>query len=341
MTMRFGLVGYGLFGRCYARCINEAPNAVLAAIATTSADNQEAARAAHPGTRVLGDWRSLLALGEVDAVAIVAPNHLHAEMAIAALDAGKHVLVEKPMAVTIEECDRVVEAQRRSGRRLAVGHEFRLSRQWAPVRDLIAEGAIGQPRYINLSLFRFPYRQGGAGWRYDPARVGSWILEEPIHFYDLMMWYLEGLGPPRSVQACGTPAGEHGMFDNFTSWLAFPGGAYATITQSLAGFGHHLVLEVTGAAGAIRGWWSAADARSNEPVFQLHLQRAGRGEPERLPVGASGELVELAAEIRYLSAAFARGETLVTAEEGRRAVRVCLEAERSLREGRAVDLGWS
>ncbi len=338
--MRFGLVGYGLFGRCHARCLATTEGVELGAIATTSAANRAAAAADHPGARVLADWRELVDAADIDAVDIVAPNHLHAEMAIAALDAGKHVLLEKPMATSLEDAAGICEAVRRSGRQLSVGHELRLSAQWAPVKRLIDEGAIGTPRYVNLSLFRFPYRPGGGGWRRDPARVGSWILEEPIHFYDLIMWYLERLGPPVSVQARGTAVGS-GMFDNFSSWLGFEGGAYATVTQSLAGFGHHLALEIAGSEGAMRSWWSAADARSDQPRFRLEVQRAGASSPEVVEIPQSGELVELAAQIREVAAAFAAGRTLVPAEAGRRAVVVCLEAERALREGCQVPLDWA
>jgi myo-inositol 2-dehydrogenase/D-chiro-inositol 1-dehydrogenase len=336
-AMRFGLVGYGMFGHCHARCLADTAGVELRAIATTSEANRAAARADHPGARVVADWREIVRASDIDALDIVAPNHLHAEMAVAALDAGKHVLLEKPMATTAEDAALIVEAVRRSGRQLSVGHELRLSAQWSPIKRLIDEGGIGTPRYANMSLFRFPYRAGGQGWRHDPARVGSWILEEPIHFYDLLMWYLEDLGPPVAVHAKGTVV-DGGMFDNFTSWLAFSGGAYATVTQSLGGFGHHLLLEIAGSAGAIRSWWSAADARSERPQFRLEVQRAGATAPQPVEVPESGELFELAAQIREVAAAFAEGRTLVSAEAGRRAVVVCLEAERALREGREVPL---
>ena len=72
-------------------------------------------------------------------------------------------------------------------------------------------------------------------------------------------------------------SGRPGMYDNFSSVLTFPGGRYATITQSLAGFEHHMVLEITGDDGALRSWWSGGDARSLAPSFALSLMR-GAGE---------------------------------------------------------------
>jgi myo-inositol 2-dehydrogenase/D-chiro-inositol 1-dehydrogenase len=339
MVLRYGVIGFGLFGRLHARCIENAPGAELVAIAARGEDSANAARESHPRARLYRDHRELLADSAVDAVSIVSANHTHAAIAIDALEASRHVLLEKPMATTREDCDRVLEAARRSGKLLSIGFELRLSVQWSRIKGLIEEGAIGRPRYLNVALFRHPYRQGSGGWRYDPERVGSWILEEPVHYYDLAMWYMAGLGPPLKVSARGTPAGERAMYDNFSSVLTFQDGAYATITQSLAGFGHHLVVEIVGAEGAIRSTWSGADARSTSPQFELAIRRAGRDAHEAVPLEKpSGEIFELQEEIRLVTQAFAAGRTLVPAEDGRKAVIVCLEAERAVREGSEVAL---
>jgi myo-inositol 2-dehydrogenase/D-chiro-inositol 1-dehydrogenase len=248
------------------------------------------------------------------------------------------------MANTVEGCDRLIEAARRSGRLINVGHELRLSTQWGAIKRLIDEGAIGAPRYANLSLFRHPYRQGARGWRYAADRVGSWILEEPVHFYDLLMWYFEGAGDPCSVRAVGNSSGRDaasgrpGMYDNFSSVLTFPGGRYATITQSLAGFEHHMLIEITGDAGALRSWWSGGDARSLAPTLALTVMRGAGTAPETLELGNSGEVFELEEEIHRAVEAFRARCTLVSGEVARKPIVVCLEAERSASEGREVDL---
>jgi myo-inositol 2-dehydrogenase/D-chiro-inositol 1-dehydrogenase len=156
------------------------------------------------------------------------------------------------------------------------------------------------------------------------------------------MWYMAALGDPIAVGALGTAAGEAGMFDNFTSTIRFGGGAYTTITQSVAGFGHHLVVEVAGSTGGIRATWSGADAASETPAFELLVGPAGMDPPRRIELqGRSGEVFELEEEIRLTTAAFAAGRTLVDAREGAKAVIVCLEAERAVREGREVPLSFA
>ncbi len=339
--MRFGLIGFGAWGKFHAEAIRKAPGAELAAIACVSETTAEAARERYPQIGVHLDWRRLLADPSIDAVDIVVPNHLHAEIAIAALEAGKNVLLEKPMAGSIRECDLIVEAVRRTGRVLSVGHEFRASTQWGLIRKLIRDGEIGEPLYAHISLFRFPYRQGAGGWRYERSRVGSWILEEPVHFFDMLMWWFEELGDPCTVHGFGNSKGrEPGMYDNFSSVMRWPKGAYAVVTQTLSGFEHHHVVEVVGREGSVRTWWSGTMDRTLDPRHELKIERRGRDRCEIVKLGKSGEVFELEEELAATVAGFETGRPLVSAEEARKRIIVCLEAERALAEGREIALSF-
>lgn len=339
VAVRFGLIGYGAFGRVHARTITRLAETELAAIACGSAESAEAARADHPGVGVVTDWRELLADPSIAAVNVVVPNHLHAEIAQAALAAGKHVLLEKPMATTIADCDRLVAAAARAETQLSVGHELRFSTQWAPIRKAIAEGRIGRPRHVHFALFRHPFRPGADGWRQDPARVGSWTLEELVHFFDLVLWYLDELGPPVSVRAFGRESESRpGLIADLTCELRFEGGAHALITQTLEAFEHHVLLEIAGSDGAVRTWWSAEGARSEAPRFELKIGAIGMEPVGAVPLAPSGEVFELEEQIRQTARAFAEGRAPMPAEAARRAVVLCLETERALREGKEIRL---
>jgi myo-inositol 2-dehydrogenase/D-chiro-inositol 1-dehydrogenase len=337
--MRFGLVGFGAWGKLHAEAIRKAPGAELAAIACASEASAQAARQAYPQARVDRDWRALVADPSLEAVDIVVPNHLHAEIAIAALDAGKDVLLEKPMASTIADCDQILAAVRRTGRVLSVGHEFRISTQWGFIKRLIEAGEIGELLYANVSLFRFPYRQGSGGWRYGLDTVGSWILEEPVHFFDMLMWWFAGEGDPASVQAFGNSKGRGaGMYDNFSAVMRWPGGPYALVTQTLAGFEHHHVVEVVGREGSLRTWWSGTMDRTLTPKHELKVQRKGESACETVELGSSGEVFELEEQLARVVVAFRERRPLVSAEEARKTVMVCLEAERAVAEGTEIAL---
>ena len=335
--MNIGLIGYGAFGGFHAQAIARTPGAVLTAVCCNSEASATKARGDYPGVTVLRDYRELLARPDIEAVNVVVPNYLHGEIGVAALKAGKHVLMEKPLATTVDDCDRLVEAARASGKQLSTGFELRLSNQWGAIKRLIDAGEIGEPVYANVSLLRYPYRGGSGGWRITSDQVGSWILEEPVHHFDFLMWYLESLGDPLAVRAYGTPAtGEPGKYDNFTSVMRYSGGKHAVISMTLSAFEHHLLCELVGTKGAVRTWWSGAGARDEKPQFELKIHRHGQQGTEIVSLEASGELVELEEEIRRTYAAFAEGRALVPPKESRKRVVMCLAAEQSVREDREV-----
>lgn len=334
--MQVALVGYGAWGRHHARAIASAPSARLAVIAARG-EAATAARTDWPDARVLGDWTEAVSAPEIEAVFVAVPNHLHAEVALAALRAGRHVLLEKPMALTLEQCDALVAAARGSGRVLTIGHELRLSTQFGRIGTLIDEGAIGRPEAVQITLFRFPYRSGSGGWRYDRARVGSWLLEEAVHHADLSLWWLRASGEPVSLRA--DTVGDPAMPRALSATLRFADGAAATFVNTVAGFEHHLAVSVIGESGSIRALWSAAMDRAETATASLHLFR-GRAAPgeraEALAFAPSGEVHELATQAERAIQGFRAGRALVTPEEGRAAVAVCLLAEQSAREGREI-----
>ena len=346
--MRFGLVGYGAWGRQHAQAISGLAGLELVAIACGSEDSARAAAAAYPAAKVTQDWHELVNDAGVETVDVALPNHLHADVAIAALHAGKDVLLEKPMATTLEQCDALLAAERASGRLVSVGHELRQSMQWGRIKALIDEDAIGAPLFLNIGLFRNFYRSGADGWRYDPARVGSWLLEEAVHYFDLALWYFEQHGDPVALRAMGNQrAGRgDGMSDNVSVLLRFAGGAYVTLNHSVAGFEHHLVLELTGMDGALRTHWSGTMDRDHKAQFDLRVQPRGfafeRGvrESEHIVITQSGEVYELTEQIRLTAEAFKARRSLVPAVEARKRVLLCHEAERSLREDREIALDF-
>jgi len=331
--IRFVLIGYGLFGAHHARAIAAAPGAELRAIAVPSEASQQAARAAHPGATIYSDYRELLARDDIDAVDVVIPNRWHYDVGRAVLMSERHLLLEKPMALTLAQCDELVALAAKHDLVLAVGHELRVSSLWGSVKQLIDDGAIGQPRAALVELSRFPYRQGSGGWRYERGSVGSWILEEPIHFFDLARWYLSGCGEPVSVyaRASARETARGDLHDHFTATIGFADDAYAVIVQTLSAFGHHQTVKVSGTKGTIWAQWSASDARSPKPVFSLRYGIADSVE-ELTFEKPTGELLELADEIVAFTHAIRQSQPPpCTGKDGRWSAMLCLAAEESVR----------
>jgi myo-inositol 2-dehydrogenase/D-chiro-inositol 1-dehydrogenase len=339
MAVKFGLIGYGLWGKYHARSIEEVEGAELVAICAESERSCHEAREEHR-VDVYPDYRDLLSQEDVDVVDIVVPNHLHAEMALAALEAGKHLLLEKPMALTVKDCDRIIEAAAKGDRRLYIGHEERLSPLWEGVKRVIEEGGIGEVCYGMVDLWRNPFRLGSQGQRYDLARVGSWVLEEATHSYDLVRWFMADVGEPMSVYARANSKDPQrpGLHDNFAALMHFPGGACVLISYTLAAFGFHQTIKFTGTQGAVLASWSGAVDRDEGAGYQLIYFDGQRVEEINIPQSA-GEVYELTSEIEEMVKVVEEGrEPLVTGWDGREAVRLCLAAEESVRTDQVVQL---
>ena len=334
--VRVALAGFGAWGQMHLQALQAGSAADVVAVYCHGENSATAARALLPQARRFDDYPTMLAAGGFDVVNVTVPNDVHAEFAIAALQAGAHVFLEKPLGLDLAQCDAVIAASARTGRLVALDHELRVSHQWGAIRDLIAAGDIGTVRYQHFTLFRHPFRQGSGGWRYEPARVGSWILEELVHFFDLVLWYATELGPPARVHAFGSDRGR-GLQDNFVTVLEWPDGATATLSQCLAGFEHHTALEVAGSGGALRTWWSGAMDRTLTPDFELKASRRG-GTVERIAVPKSGEAFELEENLRLALAGFAAGRSTLPPQEARASIAVCLAAEEAWRTGAAVSL---
>lgn len=336
--IRFGLVGFGAWGQHHAQAIASTPSARLAAITARSQASRDAARQAHPDAKIYSDHRQMLDAESLDIVDVVTPSHTHLEIASDVLNSGCHLLLEKPMALKIEDCRTLIHLAEKKRVQLAVGHEFRLSSQWGEIKRILAAGTIGDPQYVLVELLRKPYRQGAGGWRYDRSRVGSWVLEEPIHFFDLARWYLEPAGNPIELYAYGNSRDRSraDLYDNFSAMFRYPNGAYALVSQTLAAFEHHQTVKISGTRGAVTASWSGALDRASKAECTLRVFDGSvlTDIPLTKP---SGEVHELRTEIEQCMK-MVRGEAAPTAtgRDGLWSVGLCLLAEQSIRERRPI-----
>lgn len=326
---RVGLMGGGRWAGMH-RLALEAVGAHLAGVLVRSQESAERLRQAWR-VPVTTELEAFLAW-DMEAVVVASPNDLHATHAVAALAAGKHVLVEKPMATTVEDCDRMIAAARAAGRVLAVGHEMRVFRLFQAVRREASR--LGPALHLDLRLWRRPYRAGSGGWKRDPARLGSTILEEPIHYLDLARWLL---GEPRSLQAWAVSRpGREEAFEDLDMRLDFTGGARAMVTRSVAAFGHHVSCDVTCERGAMRARWDGRQDTDEDPAVSLWVADGDGVRSVAVPQ-RTGHAFDLPRQTEaFLLAASGGGEVPADGADGRAAVALCLAAERSLHGGSAV-----
>lgn len=201
--MRVGILGRGFMGRTHLKALAEIPDVEVSA-----------------GT----DIRRMIADPSVDAVDICLPTNLHAPVALEALRAGKHVLVEKPMALDVETSRQMIEVARKYERVLMVAQVLRFFPAYVALRAILASGRIGAPR---SAMFR---RRCGApawgAWLTDPQQSGGGVFDLLIHDMDLC---LHLFGKPETVMASGYEALADGV-DIITAELHYGGGLTAVIT---------------------------------------------------------------------------------------------------------------
>ena len=137
------VLGLGRIGPAHARAVSEAAGARLVAIADVDEQKRTATLAEHPGVDGVADYRDALARADVQAVLIALPHWLHAQAAIDAANAGKHILIEKPMATSVEECDAMLAAARANDVQIMIGHTQHVSPVGMAVKAALAEGRIG------------------------------------------------------------------------------------------------------------------------------------------------------------------------------------------------------
>jgi predicted dehydrogenase len=223
-----GLLGCGRSGMGHARALGHVAGARLIGVADPEQDRASAV-AARCGTVVFRSPEELMACGQVDAVIIAVPTHLHAALTLQAASAGKHVLCEKPMALTVAECDSMLSVSAARGIVLTVGHDLRFSVHCRNANTAIKAGRIGRP------LCLFAERLSGASattlrsW-IRHAGLGSGAFDALIHDLDIALWFL---GPARAHGARGN-LGRGGTWDHIQALAQHEVGCSSMFEASLA-----------------------------------------------------------------------------------------------------------
>ena len=199
-VIRFGIIGCRM-GLAHAEGMQRCPGAKLAALCDPDKDILETARQTMMMEEVdcYSDYQSLLARKDIDAVIVASPDQFHCEQTIAAMDSGRHVLCEKPMAIDLEECRKMVSASKRTGRKLMIGQVGRYAPGFIATKDLISRGEIGSLYFVESEYAHdYTFAPGVGNWRMDPVRLRQPVLGGGCHSVDLLRWIA---GNPIQVNA--------------------------------------------------------------------------------------------------------------------------------------------
>ena len=250
--LRFALIGAGDIGILRARALARTAGCRLVAVADTNLAKAQAAAALVPGAVALADWRGVVRSPDVDAIVVSTPPSWHEEMCVAALEAGKDVLCEKPLARSPGECRVMVEAAQRTGRKLATGFNYRFYPSFKRARDLLDSGIIGDLDHIR-SYGGYSATSHNQPWVHEASTVGGGALRDiGIHLIDLTRDFL---GDVATVQGAATSAVWQypGCEDNGLAILRSSRGNLASVHASWTEWRRYQFrVELYGTRGCIR-----------------------------------------------------------------------------------------
>ena len=289
-----GLLGFGAIGAAHATAVRETPGLHLTAVCDRDPARTALARVSDPDVQVHDDAHALLDDPRVDVVVISTPPDSHAYWAMAALERGKHVVVEKPMALTTRECDALIEFAHGRGLALSVYQNRRFDPDYTLIRDFVRSGHIGE--VFHLETFVGGYGHPCNYWHSDAAVSGGALFDWGSHIIDQVLDLIEG--DVESVSAVNHKRVWHDVTnaDHSRMTLNFTGGREATFVYSDLAAALKPRWYVLGTRGAITGDWRRESVLSRSAIGTLHedLFAPADAPPRVILHSTEGDVTELA-----------------------------------------------
>jgi predicted dehydrogenase len=344
-TWNFGIVGAGLIADFHAMAIRDIPNTKLIACCDVVLDKAKKLADKY-SCRAFAGYEEMLKIKELDIVTVATPSGLHAEPTIAAAKAGKHVICEKPLDITLEQIDAMIEAHKKSGTVLGGVFPLRFNDAVEPLKEAINSGRFGTITYAGAYV---PW------WRTDEYYKNTWrgtwkldgggaLMNQSIHQIDMLCHLMP---PIESIQAyTGRPG--HPQIeteDTAVAILRFTNGALGIIYGTTASYpGQFRRIEITGTKGTVIytedsfTLWQFADERPEDEQIRKRFGKitggGGVADPAAIPYQNHTRNFK-----SFIDALESGKQFSITGTEARKAVEVILAIYKSAKEQRPVKLG--
>lgn len=346
-TFGFGIIGAGMIAQVHAKAISAIDNAVLVGLHSRGKDKMNAF-AEENNCKAFDSLEEMLADPAIDVVCICTPSGAHADPTLQCIHAGKHCLVEKPLEVTLEKCDSIIEASRRTGIKVGVIFPSRFYDQALLLKKAIDDQKFGD---IVLGDAYVKWHRSEAYYKSNPWRGtialdgGGALMNQGIHSVDLLQWYM---GKIESVQAFAGNRRHKGIEveDTVVAVLKFANGAMGNIECSTAIFPGDLKrIEINGTVGTavlqesnLTKWefleMTSEDAKLNDAMKGNALAHGG-GASNPADISFVGHQRQIEDMIHAIET---DTQPMVDAVEGRKAVEIVLAIYESARTGKMVHL---
>lgn len=332
-SIGIGVIGLGRMGQVYAlHTARQIEGATLVAVADPNREVLDRFAAQLPAVKPFSDYQDLLASPQVQGVIVASPTSTHRDVVIAAARAGKAIFCEKPLALTLQATDEIIEAVRLAGVPLQVGFMRRFDRGYAEARRKIEAGVIGQPVMVR-SIGRDPHRTSLEFA--NPAVSGGLILDMAIHDFDCLRWLMAD-----DIQRVYSEVAslvypelrDVGDVDNAMITVRFQRGGLGNVEVSrTAIYGYDIRCEVVGSRGTLEIGYLR-----ETPILVLTKEGVTHDVvphfPQRFGPAYTAQIEHFVECLQH------DRPPAVTATDARAALLACLAATRSQHEGRVVSL---
>ncbi|MGI9427467.1 MAG: Gfo/Idh/MocA family protein [Bythopirellula sp.] len=346
MPLGFAIVGTGMISRFHARAIDDVRGAKLVACCDLAADRAKQF-AKEVGCTPYSDLKKMLADPAVDVVTIGTPSGAHMEPAVAAAKAGKHVIVEKPLEVTLKRCDKIIDACKKARVKLGTIFPSRFHDSSVQMRKAIDQGRFGRltlgDAYVKWFRTQEYYDSGAwrGTWKLDG---GGALMNQAVHTVDLLSWLM---GPIVEIQA-QTATLAHKRIeveDVAVASLKFKSGALGVIEATTAAYPGYLKrIELHGSEGTAvleeedLKTWDFAKKRASDKAILKAMQKSkstGGGAADPAAIGHHGHTMQFKDFVKAINTG---GTPAVDGREGRKPVEIILAIYKSAQSGKTVKL---
>jgi UDP-N-acetylglucosamine 3-dehydrogenase len=325
---KVAIVGAGHMGQIHAAAYTQIPNADLVALVDNRPGVLLQAGETY-GAGVFTDFEKMMSVVNPDVIDICTPTPWHNRYVQQASAAGKHVITEKPMARTVEECREMIDATEKAGVTFMVAQVLRFFPEFAAAKAHVDSGAVGKPSVVRTSRGgNFPMTSGN--WYGDPNLSGGVVLDLIIHDFDWLRWTF---GDVERVYAKGNISKEYGCIDYALCTLHMKSGVIAHVEGTWANPGGFQVkFEIAGDGGMLD--FQSKEASPLTIATKANQSAAGVAVPES-PSGRNPYQLELQ---HFIDCVETGASPMVTGEDGLKSVEIALAALESIRTGKPVTI---
>ncbi len=323
--IRVGIAGAGFMGEVHGEVYKKLPDTVIYAVAERDSERLEKFAERFSPAKTYSDAFSMVKAPEIDLVDICLPTPLHAPVAIEALRAGKHVLLEKPIALSVEEAEEIAEEAEKAVGKFMVAHVLRFWPEYTVVRKLIQEGRTGRIREIYASRFNeLPLWSIGT-WIMDERKSGGVIIDLMIHDVDFVLW---NMGKPQKIWASGLK-----NRDGFTVQVM----AVLKFEEAVAYLeGGYLNPQGAGLKTEMRVYGEEALVEMDSTSGKFLLTEKGGKASELEPPSIDGYFEEIAYFVDCIKSG--KDPEIITPKEALESLRVSQAIRESLLKGKWIEL---